>query len=163
MAQKEKNEIQLVELEKFQFVGLISCVFLALAVFSFLGKGYLVLSWRKDWCRKGILAVKADQRRWTQSFKQEPKQLKDKRAKKLAQHYGILCNHEKVKILKYRIGSKFGYDSTLEIVTKMPNPLLSNHEVVFEIADGEATLSFSCIWVGELHQYGLRKYWYRIL
>lgn len=63
-----------------------------------------------------------------------------------------------MNILKYRIGSKSGHDGTLEIVTKMPNPLLLNHEVVFEIADGESTMSFSCIWMGELHQCGLRKF-----
>ncbi|MEG0452410.1 MAG: hypothetical protein RR428_00705 [Coprobacillus sp.] len=89
--------------------------------------------------------------------------MKDKRAQKLAQHYNILCNDEKVKILKYRIGSKFGHEHTLEIITKIPNPILSNHETVFEIVDGESIVSFSCVWVGELHQRGLRKYFYRIL
>lgn len=88
--------------------------------------------------------------------------MKDKRKLKHEQHYDILCNGKKAKILNYIIKETEDGGRTLELVTKIPNEILSAPQVLLQIPDGEGEVQFPCLWTGQFHRSSLRRYLYRI-
>jgi hypothetical protein len=79
-------------------------------------------------------------------------------------HFNIKVNNKSVRILKYIRDSY--YDdfkaeevNTIELVTKIPNDVLDQKEVIIDI-DGEVNIIAN--WILHFRQPGLHRYKYRV-
>lgn len=51
---------------------------------------------------------------------------------------------------------------SFEVITKIPNKLLSQKNIDFELCSEKQSLYVSCKWNSELHQSNLRRYYYDV-
>jgi hypothetical protein len=84
--------------------------------------------------------------------------------RKIDKHFKIMVNKRSVKILKYRRECHY-YENTneevctIELITKIPNNVLDQSEVVIEI-EGETKIKAR--WIMHFQQPGLHRYKYII-
>ena len=88
--------------------------------------------------------------------------MKDKRIQKFKDHFTILCNGKRVKILNYKLEAELDNKLILVVITKIPNRLLSEKTIYFDIDDEKQPIHCFCKWFCEYIQPGLRKYYYYI-
>ncbi|QOR67318.1 hypothetical protein IM538_04035 [Cytobacillus suaedae] len=84
--------------------------------------------------------------------------------KKIDKHFGIKVNHQKVKILNYKMDRY--YDElenreieTIELITKIPHKVFNQEEVLIEIIGVDVIIAQ---WCGGFHQPGLNRYKYKL-
>jgi hypothetical protein len=85
------------------------------------------------------------------------------RHRKMDKHFTIKVNNQSVKILKFKTNSYYndfdGEVNFIEIITKIPNKVLDQREVVIEI-DGEEIIIAT--WYLHFSKPGLHRYSYKI-
>ena len=86
--------------------------------------------------------------------------MKDKRLQKQTRHFAIRCDGAKVNLLNWRLNRGADGGLVLELVTKIRGPALTRGTAEFELDGGNTRLLGT--WVGEFHQPGVSRYYYRV-
>ena len=88
--------------------------------------------------------------------------MKEKIQQKLTKHFTILCNGNKVKILNYKLKQEQDGKLVLELITKIPNILLSQKNIRLEISDKKQPMQLYCTWLCELSEPNVKRYYYEV-
>ena len=83
--------------------------------------------------------------------------------RKMDKHHSIKVNNKSVKILKYKRESYYNNldneeVNIIELITKIPNDILDNKEVIIEL-EGEV---IKARWISKFSQPGLHRYMYKV-